>query len=315
MDAADQHLDLENVIVVGVDGSEHATAAVEWAADAAHRRGAELRLVCAWMLPIETMVGVDLPPQSFYDSQRLWAKSVLRKESARVARVHPDVVTTTALCREFPLVALRTHSAHALMTVVGAQGSTAMAGLLMGSVAQRLVTHGAGPVVVVHRPRPESSDRIVGSFAGPVVVGLDGSTASDDALAFAFEEASFRGVPLFAIHAWDGAPEENVLVPYLSVDDITDIGLKEARGLAEQLTGWSAKYPDVAVQQHVLRGKPIKSLLDFCAAHERMSAPPALIVVGSRGHGGFLGMLLGSTSQALAAHAVNPVCVVHGRRP
>lgn len=307
VDAADQHMDLESVIVVGVDGSEHATAAVEWAADAAHRRGAELRLVCAWMLPIETMVGADLPPQSFYDSQLLWAESVLRKESARVAREHPDVVTSTALCREFPLVALRDHSAHALMTVVGAQGSTAMTGLLMGSVAQRLVTHGAGPVVVVHRPRSESPEGV----DGPVVVGLDGSASSDEALAFAFEEASFRQVPLFAVHTWDGAAGENILLPYLTVEDITDIGREEDRGLAEQLTGWSEKYPDVAVRQHVLRGKPAATLLNFCAAKERMPAPPALIVVGSRGHGGFLGMLLGSTSQALATHAVDPVCVVH----
>lgn len=304
MDAEHEHVDLENVIVVGVDGSEYGSAAADWAADSAHRRGAELRLVCAWTLPIETMSGMDVPPQSIYDSQRLWAEGVLREESTRVGHRHPDLLTSTVLSREFPMIALRDVSEHALMTVVGAQGSGAMAGLLMGSVAQQLVTHGAGPVVVVHQ-RGSSAQ------GGPVVVGLDGSPESDDALAFAFEEASFRAVPLWVIRVWDGKPGENPLLPYLTVQNIGEVERGQTRDLAEQVTGWKEKYPDVTVQHRVLQGKPASALLSFCASREELPVPPVLVVVGSRGRGGFLGMLLGSTSQTLATHAADPLCVVH----
>lgn len=310
MDESDLHTDLENVIVIGVDGSEQSTAALEWAAGAAQLRDAELRLVCSWTFPVGTMAGAEVPPQSFYDSQRRWVEAVLRTATAHVSRQRPNLVVSTTLSREFPLSALRDHSAHALMTVVGAHGSTALSGLLLGSVAQQLVMHGAGPIVVVRGgDGPAAVDA-----GGPVVVGLDASDASEDALAFAFQEASFRQVPLIAVRAWDGAGDDNILLSHLRAEDVETAERDEARVLAEQLTGWTEKYPEVQVQQHVLRGNPAATLLDLCASTRQLPVRPALIVVGSRGRGGFLGMLLGSTGQTLASHAVDPLCVVHPRR-
>jgi nucleotide-binding universal stress UspA family protein len=113
---------------------------------------------------------------------------------------------------------------------------------------------------------------------GPVVVGVDLSPESDPAIGFAFEEAAGSGVPLVAAHAGE-------------------------QSLNTRMSGWLVKYPDVAVEQVVVQERPIPVLLE-------LGQRAGLLVIGSRGRGGFAGMLLGSTSQALIHHAPCPVAVV-----
>jgi nucleotide-binding universal stress UspA family protein len=120
---------------------------------------------------------------------------------------------------------------------------------------------------------------------GPVVVGVDGSAGSGAAVGFAFEEAARRGTGLTAVHAW-GALEG-----------------AESRVLSESLAGWSQRYPEVAVRQELVRGRPAAALIE-------QSRSAQLVVTGARGRGSFAGLLLGSVSQAVLHHAECPVVVV-----
>ncbi|WP_007027177.1 universal stress protein, partial [Saccharomonospora iraqiensis] len=154
-------------------------------------------------------------------------------------------------------------------------------GALAGSTAVGTASHAVAPVVVV-RSRAEGEEP---PGDGPIVVGVDGSPLSGRAVGYAFEEAAVRRAPLVAVHARADVPE----------------GPRDP--LAVGLAGWREKYPDVAVHPVTVREKPRPALLDH-------SATARLLVVGSRGLGGFRGLLLGSTSQALMHHARCPVMIV-----
>jgi nucleotide-binding universal stress UspA family protein len=183
------------------------------------------------------------------------------------------------------------------MVVLGERGLGGFTGMLIGSVANAVVAGAACPVVIV-RTQPLGKP----NTDGPVVVGVDGSPASEAAIAFAFEQASRRGRRLVAVHTW----QEVFLDPELGDRVSFDTNFLEERErelLAQRLAGWQEKYPDVVVTRVVTKGLPVRALLEYGEDAE-------LIVVGSRGLGGYQGMLLGSTSQALVHHAPCPVAVV-----
>ena len=137
-----------------------------------------------------------------------------------------------------------------------------------------------------------------------MVVGVDGSPTSEAATAFAFEAASLRRVPLVAVHVWRDVLVDATMAPLLDWDVIDS---DEREVLAERLAGWSEKYPDVPVRRLVARDRPARALVEE-------SGRAQLVVVGSRGRGGFHGLLLGSVSQALLHHAHCPVAVVRSPR-
>lgn len=293
-----------NVIVAGVNGSAPSTGAAMWAAAEAVRRAAELKLVMAYDISV-SFAGSGLTlPSTLYTEVRHSAQTVLTRTRDAVRAVFPGLTLTTALHRDRPNTLLLRESEHALVTVIGSHGESGLSAALLGSVAFKVAAAAAGPVVVIR----SAPDIQAGTDGGPVWVGLDGSAASEDALAFAFEEASLRHSELVAIHSWDNEPRDGHLSPYPLDLDRAHYA-EEQRLLAEQLAGWSEKYPDVDVRPLVIRGRPVPTLLRSFAE----SVPecrPSLIVVGSRGRGGFAGLLLGSTSQALIMHAECPVAVV-----
>jgi nucleotide-binding universal stress UspA family protein len=184
-------------------------------------------------------------------------------------------------------------SKEAYMVVVGCRGQDAPQRTLLGSVSTGLIHHAHCPVAVIHDEAPI----LLGPSQLPVLVGIDGSPASELATAIAFEEASFRGVELVALHAWSDAD--------MTTAPSTDSsGLRSAadRTLAERLAGFQERYPDVTVRRRVAFDHPARRLLD-----ESESAQ--LVVVGSHGRGGFAGMLLGSVSTAVTHAARIPVIV------
>lgn len=182
------------------------------------------------------------------------------------------------------------------MIVVGSQGLGALGRLLLGSVTAGLLHHAYCPVAVIH-----SNADLTPVADAPVLVGTDGSPASEAAIALAFDEASRRGVGLVALHAWSDV----AVFPMLGMDWRDS----EAEGheiLAERLAGFQEQYPDVRVKRVIVCDKPSRWLLEE-AAHAQ------LVVVGSRGRGGFAGMLLGSVSSRVAQAATVPVIVTRGR--
>ena len=145
-----------------------------------------------------------------------------------------------------------------------------------------------------------------------IVVGVDGSEESRAALDWAVEEGRLRQAPVLAIHAWEVplVPAPTGLVPpsVEVVGDLTELR-EDAASLVEimvqEIAGDAA---DVEIRPLTVEDKPVRALLD---AAERNDAQ--MIVVGSRGHGGFVSLLIGSTSDQVARHATCPV-VIHRQR-
>jgi nucleotide-binding universal stress UspA family protein len=225
-----------------------------------------------------------------------------------LGRLATATAAATAVARDLPVEQVETtgspvgvlqaESIRAEPVVLGDRGLGGFAGLLIGSVAVALAAHAACPVVVVRGPEP---DRMV-PRSEPVVVGVDGSPTSEGAVAFAFEAAALRGVPLVAVHTWFDTVVDSTMAPLIDWD-ATETDEREV--LAERLAGWAEKYPDMTVRRLVTRDRPARALVEE-------SGRAQLVVVGSRGRGGISGLLLGSVSQALLHHAACPVAVVQG---
>jgi nucleotide-binding universal stress UspA family protein len=280
-------------IVVGVDGSPAADAAAQWAAREAVRRSAALCVVHAYRLPnVAGDPGYTLNPDDLLEQLRSGGDDLLQRTTAQVAAVHPSLAVATVLRRGRAESVLAEASAHARLTVVGNATSSRVA--LLGSVALAVTSTNRGPVAVIHLGHTDS--------AGPIVVGVDGSTLSDAAVEFAFDEAAVRGAELVAVHAWNDVYADAVGFEPLLIDP-PGLEQQERALLSERIAGWADKYPDVVVRQVLAHQRPTTALLE-------QSRHAQMVVVGSHGRGGFTGMLLGSTSHALATHARCPIVVV-----
>ncbi|HEX5740982.1 MAG TPA: universal stress protein [Pilimelia sp.] len=281
-------------VVVGVDGSPSALQAVAAAAQAARLYARPLRIVHAFIwplmhVPMEPVPGGPAEGGLRNDADRLLAEA---EEAARKAA--PDIAVECALVDGAAAPVLIAESRRACLLVLGDRGLGGFTGLLVGSVAVQLAAHAACPVLVVRGDEHPT---------GPVVVGVDGSATGTRAVDFAMREAHLRGVPLVAVHAWThpvaAGPGEMLPMVY----DAEVIGEEEDRVLAEALAGRAERYPDLRVVRRVVRQRPAQALVDA-------GADAQLLVVGTRGRGGFRGLLLGSTSQTTLHHAPCAVALV-----
>lgn len=285
-------------IVVGIDGSDSAVRAAVWAAEEAARHNVALRLVHSYFQPY-----LYYPPfaTSTTANSALFAHAhgYLRSAAEAVRAVQPGVDVHTAFRYGHPAGTLLDESSTARMVVLGARGQHGFDGLPLGSVAVSVSAHAHCPVAIV---RGEVTDRSL-----PVVVGVDGSPVSEAAIGVAFDEASTRGTSLIAVHAWTDIPDQSTVTLLDSPGRLQRMEDDERRLLAERLAGWQEKYPDVTVESVVTRQRPAVALLGWAATAQ-------LVVVGSHGRGGFAGMLIGSTSQALLHHSPCTVMVVRPNR-
>ncbi len=283
-----------DLIVVGIDGSAHAAMAARWAAIEADLRGASLRLVYGYSLPVASYAGYSMAPDDLGHVMRVEGEHLLSAVADEIRAQHPTTEVDTRVVQGDAVLALRQESARARLTVVGSRGNGRMAGVLLGSVAMAIAAHGTAPVVVIPTEGPGWPRD------GSVVVGVDGSATNEVAIRFAFEQAAVRGAELVAVHTWNH-PRPSAMRDGLP--DLAAMDQAERNRLAQELTGWHEKFPDVAVRQRVMHGKATAVLLSVARTAQ-------LLVVGSRGRGGFAGMVLGSTSQSLISHAMCPVVVV-----
>jgi nucleotide-binding universal stress UspA family protein len=293
----------DGAVVAGIDGSGSALRAAVWAGAEAVRRGRPLRLVQIYTVPqvkAPVAFGTHVQVRAGLAER---AEGWLADARAAVLAEHPGLDVTTAAREWSPVTALVQESQHAELVVLGSRGLGGFTGLLVGSTAVAVAAHAHCPIVVVRGRMPQDPPPVT----GPVLVGADGSPDSDAALAFACEEARLRGTGLVAVHTWSDVLADGMLRPHPLQEDSAEIATAERAKLAEQVLGWQQKYPDLAIELQVVRGRPVRTLLE-------LGEQAQLIVVGCRGRGGFTGMLLGSTSQALIAHSPCPVAVVRPQK-
>lgn len=281
-------------VVVGVDGSDTAHRAVRWGAAEAGRRHLPLRLVTAFGWTAEYPAGHPRPGERYREVLLDRTRRMLVRAAEAAERQVPGIVVEQELVVGPPIAVLASEARDARLVVIGDRGLGGVTGLLVGSVAVALAAHAACPVAVVRGDVTEPDAAL------PVVVGVDGSPTSEAALAYAYDAAATRGVPLVAVHTWWDVMIDPAMAPLL---DWEAIEVDERVLLAERLAGWAEKYPDVTVQRIVARDRPARALLEQ-AAHAQ------LVVVGSRGRGGVAGLVLGSVGHALLHRAPCPVIVV-----
>lgn len=286
-------------IVVGVDGSTASLAALEWAAQDASMRDVPLTIVHV-LTTVDAAAWVDVPiPEDFIEMRDRQAAQIMRDAVDAASKWIPDtsrVAVRQHLVEGRPVGALVDLSKDAEMVVVGCRGLGKVEGLILGSVSAGLLHHTHGPVAVIHEDVSASSR----PSDAAVVVGVDGSPASERAVEVAFDEASRRGVGIVAVHAW---LDHSATVPGLYWEDFR---IEADEILAERLAGWSERYPDVPVERAAVESKPAQELI-------ARSGSARLVVVGSHGRGGFAGLLLGSVGSAVAHAARSAVIVVRPR--
>ena len=280
-------------VVVGVDGSGSAYRAVEWAAAEAARRGVALRLVSAFSWTTSDHPTRQSGRVAQYRDQLLEAARHRLSRAARIAEdTSPGIETAPQVEIGAPIEVLGSEARRAQLLVLGDRGLGGVTGLVLGSVAVALAARGACPVVIV-RGETRNTD-------GPVVVGTDGSPVSEAALGFAFDAAAVRGAELVALHAWSPTAVDKALEPMMDWDAVAD---EEDAVLAERLSGWGQKYPQITVRRSVVRDGAARALVDA-------SRGAQLVVVGSRGRGNAAGLLLGSVSHGVLHAAHCPVAIV-----
>lgn len=245
------------VILVGVDGSKVAGAALEFAADEAHRRGARLVIAHAG-----TSGSVD--PRTEVEPI---AETVCREAIATVAAMHPDLDSHAVKRVADPAALLVDLSATADLLVVGTHRTGRLRGWVLGSVSQYVAAHASCPVVTI-TALPEHD-------GGPVVLGASASPGGITALRFACEEARVRGVSVRAIRAiltedWAVSGSGYAVPP--SADVLHDAARAE---LDKVLSLAKDEYPDVSIDGEVTTANPFLDLL-------KASEGAALLVIGSR---------------------------------
>lgn len=290
--------DATGKIVVGTDLSGRAQAAVDWAAARAAARGVPLLIVLA--LP-----EVPIPKRSrLFDAMVTGdyrgylegnARAKLDELATSAREQYPDLVVETAVEEGLGSYVLAQASKTARLVVVGARGANAPVKVrALGGTADAVVAHAHGPVAVITDHGSPTPD-------GPIVVGVDDSPESDAALAWAADEAAARGVPLRAIHAWDVAPWMMGPMGVTAMQSLPPASRLKER-IAEIVAPFVDKYPDLPHEVEVVESRPSAALAE--ASHGASE-----LVVGSRGLGGFTGLLLGSTSKEVLRDAECPVIV------
>jgi nucleotide-binding universal stress UspA family protein len=286
--------DNRSPIVVGVDGSPGADAALAWALEEARSCGAPVRLVYAFGRDLTyaamTVYG-NLPVPELPHVQAI-ARKLLDDAATRATELAPDVVVTTHASDDDAANVLLDESHHASTVVLGSRHLGAIGSAVLGSVGAAVSAQASCPVVVVRGP----SGLIVERAAA--VVGVDAREFSEAALTYGFDYASRRRVPLSAVLCWH---------PDLLADMMwraePPAPVRAEAWLAESLAGWREKYPDVEVHSAVIRDHPVAGLVAASTAQH-------LLVVATHSRHALSGTLLGSVSQGVLHHATGPVAVV-----
>ncbi|CAL8900100.1 universal stress protein UspA [Kocuria varians] len=295
----------EREIVVGVDGSDQSYAALHWAAREARRRVAPLHVVTAYSVPMIGGSTFDVGYAGFDDAAMNRAVAELVADARRrVAELDVDVRSTVEAGD--PSGVLVELSRDAQLLVLGSRGRGGLIGRLLGSVSTAVPAHAHCPVGIIPLQwgteyRLNENVGRHGAFVDGVTVGSDGSEQASAAMLWAAEEAEQLGVPLHVVCAAPSDTASSVWLPSpVDFDDLRG----QVRAATDASVAWlRGHFPGVDLTGEVVDGSPIHVLVERSGQNQ-------LVVTGTRGHGGFAGMLLGSTSQGVLHNCVGPAMII-----
>ncbi|MFH9349747.1 universal stress protein [Kitasatospora sp. NPDC017646] len=282
---------MTSTVVAGVDGSSASTAAAQWAAEEARRRGAALRLVHAWPWLTDGVSSFAEP-----DDLPAAAQRILAEAADAVRAPHPELTVHVDAVLDAPVDGLVAAAAEADLLVLGSRGRGGFTGLLLGSVSMAVAGRSDTPVVVV-RDAGQGHEA-----SGEVVVGVDAHAPEEAVLAFAFREAALRGARVRAVHGWDLPPLFGYAGGAVPAGEVEQLKTLEEKLLTLALAGQRERHPAVEVVEDVR--------LDAARGLVEASAGAALVVVGRRQRPIELGSRLGRVAHAALHHAEAPVAVV-----
>ncbi|MFI6579123.1 universal stress protein [Nocardiopsis sp. NPDC050513] len=296
-----------SAVVVGVDGTPAAHAALEWAAEAAARRGAQLRIVHGMGEPSVVVTHGSPERRAAAEEALGYARNLLQDAADLVRGTHPGVDVVTVLAAEEAPSALMGEARHKDVIVVGSKGMGAVRAILHGSVSVRATSEAPCPVVFVpaHEDEPTPPEGPA-EPRGRIVVGVDGSDSSRRALRFGLREALLADASVQVVNSWE--------VPLPADTAALEADAREAheevfdRQSEEIVAGVLAEViddrtEDLDISAVRMQADPVEALLEA-------GRDADLIVVGSRGRGGVRGLLLGSVSQGVLHHSPVPVAVL-----
>lgn len=286
-------------VVVGVDGSTSSRSALTWAAHESRLRDVPLLIVHARFHPTYDPIfagGFYLPPFAGESNE---TDEILRVSSEVARQVEPELdVAARAHTGPAAFALLDAATEGADLVVVGSRGLGAFGAVFLGSVSVQLAAQSPVPVVVVPAETTFST-------VGPVVVGIDGSPASNVALVEAVDEATRRHSPLDIVVAYTIPADPLVTSLTPSIDEFrTAFRIRAQEAAAAAAENARRVSQTLAVRTQVLEGPPAREIA-------RAAVAASLVVVGSRGYGEFRGPVLGSVSQSILRHAKWPVLVTH----
>lgn len=298
----DDHAVPDGSVVIGVDGSAASNRALAWAVADATRRSRPVHLLCAR----EAYIGA-----AHLDSSVAWTdpsldaldSSLTVVEEARdyIRSVSPDLQVTFSRPWGRPAQHLVIASHDAEMVVVGNRGHGRLASVVLGTVSLQTAAHARCPVIVVREGQPEHP---TGSLK--ITVGVDGSSDASEAVQFAMRTAGPGGHVDLVLAWWLEVVDGMVVTTPESAQWETVVQRHRAT-IERSLSRAREDHSAVSVATHIERGRTEEVLLNAVRDAD-------LLVVGSRGRGGFAGLLLGSVSQHMLAAAPCPVAVMVNRR-
>lgn len=280
-------------VVVGIDGSDTALAAAQWAAEYAAKSASPLVLLHAvarldWHFLAEA-------PAPAVDGDNT-ADSVLGAAEAEVRAAHPDLDVRSATVKKSVAGALQDASDGARLLVMG----TGTDGGVLGRHVVRIAHRAMCPVLVWRAPVAHRTGKPL-----PVVVGIDESEDSLRALTVAFDTAHVLHAPLTVVHMWEigaavGLGYSQGLMDWQLLDLLQT---QQRQRMDELVAPFARKYPNAHVNEIFRDISPAKGLRE-------LSGDAQLVVVGSHGSGRIATSTLGSVSQNVIHHAECPVLVV-----
>lgn len=276
--------------IVGWDGSPPSRSALDWAANwTPAGKVTALRV-------LDTSIGIT---DSFVgESAAESAASALEEAAEQLRASHPGLHVDTEFARGDPIGELRRRSGANRLVVVGTHRREGSKLRFEWSAGARLAANAHGPVAIV--PEDDGADR------SGVVVGIDGSPASEVALAFAAEHANRTRQPLRIIHAWQEPsawPGPDMTVNLPSAEFLGSLDEAHREILGEAVTAATTTWPELHVQGVLVRGPAQPALLEAARG-------AALLVVGNHGRRGVERLLLGSVSHAMVLNILSPTIVV-----